>query len=217
MPLAKGLVIEAQLDKGRGPVATVLVQSGTLKTGDVVLAGSTYGRVRAMLDENGKADQDGGSVDPGRDPGPDRSAAGGRRVHGADRRAPCARNRHLPRRQVPQHQAGQAAGRQAGEHVLRHDGRRSQDAADHHQGRRAGFAGSAGAVAAQALDRRGQGADGVRRRGRHQRVRRQPGDRLQGRRSSASTCGPMPARASWPKATASTSATTASSTTRSTS
>lgn len=52
---AKGLVIEAQLDKGRGPVATVLVQSGTLKTGDVVLAGQTYGRVRAMLDENGKS------------------------------------------------------------------------------------------------------------------------------------------------------------------
>ena len=52
--MAKGLVIEARLDKGRGPVATILVQSGTLKTGDVVLAGSTYGRVRAMLDENGK-------------------------------------------------------------------------------------------------------------------------------------------------------------------
>ncbi len=52
--MAKGLVIEAQLDKGRGPVATVLVQAGTLKTGDIVLAGSTYGRVRAMLDENGK-------------------------------------------------------------------------------------------------------------------------------------------------------------------
>ncbi len=52
--MAKGLVIEAKLDKGRGPVATVLVQSGTLKTGDIVLAGSTYGRVRAMLDENGK-------------------------------------------------------------------------------------------------------------------------------------------------------------------
>ena len=53
--MAKGLVIEAKLDKGRGPVATVLVQSGTLRRGDVVLAGSTYGRVRAMLDENGKA------------------------------------------------------------------------------------------------------------------------------------------------------------------
>jgi translation initiation factor IF-2 len=52
--MAKGLVIEARLDKGRGPVATVLVQSGTLKAGDIVLAGSTYGRVRAMLDENGK-------------------------------------------------------------------------------------------------------------------------------------------------------------------
>ncbi|MDP1739535.1 translation initiation factor IF-2 [Polaromonas sp.] len=52
--LAKGLVIEARLDKGRGPVATVLVQAGTLKAGDVVLAGSTFGRVRAMLDENGK-------------------------------------------------------------------------------------------------------------------------------------------------------------------
>ncbi len=53
--MAKGLVIEASLDKGRGPVATILVQSGTLKTGDVVLAGQTYGRVRAMLDENGKS------------------------------------------------------------------------------------------------------------------------------------------------------------------
>ncbi len=52
---AKGLVIEAKLDKGRGPVATILVQSGTLKRGDVVLAGSAYGRVRAMLDESGKS------------------------------------------------------------------------------------------------------------------------------------------------------------------
>lgn len=51
---AKGLVIEARLDKGRGPVATILVQSGTLNRGDSVLAGASYGRVRAMLDENGK-------------------------------------------------------------------------------------------------------------------------------------------------------------------
>ena len=51
---ARGVVIEARLDKGRGPVATVLVQSGSLKKGDVVLAGHEYGRVRALLDENGK-------------------------------------------------------------------------------------------------------------------------------------------------------------------
>ena len=51
---AKGLIVEARLDKGRGPVATMLVQSGTLRRGDVVLAGATFGKVRAMLDENGK-------------------------------------------------------------------------------------------------------------------------------------------------------------------
>ena len=62
--LAKGLVIEARLDKGRGPVATVLVQSGTLKVGDVVLAGQTFGRVRAMLDENGKSSKTAGPSIP---------------------------------------------------------------------------------------------------------------------------------------------------------
>ncbi len=51
---AKGLIIEARLDKGRGAVATMLIQSGTLKRGDIVLAGQVFGRVRAMLDENGK-------------------------------------------------------------------------------------------------------------------------------------------------------------------
>ncbi|HET9823240.1 MAG TPA: translation initiation factor IF-2 [Burkholderiaceae bacterium] len=62
--MAKGLVIEAKLDKGRGPVATVLVQSGTLRKGDVVLAGSSYGRVRAMLDENAKSTDEAGPSIP---------------------------------------------------------------------------------------------------------------------------------------------------------
>jgi len=51
---AKGIVIEARLDKGKGPIATLLVQSGTLRRGDMVLAGQVFGRVRAMLDESGK-------------------------------------------------------------------------------------------------------------------------------------------------------------------
>ena len=51
---AKGTVIEARLDKGRGPIATVLVQNGTLKAGDIVVAGMSVGRVRAMTDENGR-------------------------------------------------------------------------------------------------------------------------------------------------------------------
>ena len=61
---ARGVVIEARLDKGRGPVATLLVQSGTLKRGDVVLTGAVHGRVRAMLDENGKPVQAAGPSIP---------------------------------------------------------------------------------------------------------------------------------------------------------
>ncbi|HKU70689.1 MAG TPA: translation initiation factor IF-2 [Burkholderiales bacterium] len=60
---AKGIVIESKLDKGRGPVATILIQSGTLKRGDIVLAGAVFGRVRAMQDENGESiDQGGPSI-----------------------------------------------------------------------------------------------------------------------------------------------------------
>ncbi|MGH8600037.1 MAG: translation initiation factor IF-2, partial [Burkholderiales bacterium] len=61
---AKGIVIESRLDKGRGPVATVLVQSGTLRRGDVVLAGAVFGRVRAMLDDAGQATQEAGPSVP---------------------------------------------------------------------------------------------------------------------------------------------------------
>ncbi|HKO89319.1 MAG TPA: translation initiation factor IF-2 [Burkholderiales bacterium] len=61
---AKGIVIEARLDKGKGPVATVLVQSGTLKRGDMLLAGAVFGRIRAMLDENGKPIQSAGPSIP---------------------------------------------------------------------------------------------------------------------------------------------------------
>jgi translation initiation factor IF-2 len=61
---ARGVVIEARLDKGRGPVATVLVRAGTLHRGDVVLTGAVYGRVRAMLDENGQSIESAGPSIP---------------------------------------------------------------------------------------------------------------------------------------------------------
>ncbi|MDG4550636.1 MAG: translation initiation factor IF-2 [Candidatus Contendobacter sp.] len=62
--LAKGVVIESRLDKGRGPVATVLVQSGTLRKGDVILSGLEYGRVRAMLNETGQSVSEAGPSIP---------------------------------------------------------------------------------------------------------------------------------------------------------
>src|SRR5213075_1026013 len=61
---AKGVVIESRLDKGRGPVATILVKSGTLRKGDVLLAGAVFGRVRAMNDENGKPISEAGPAIP---------------------------------------------------------------------------------------------------------------------------------------------------------
>ncbi|MCL2830969.1 MAG: translation initiation factor IF-2 [Betaproteobacteria bacterium] len=61
---AKGLIIEARLDKGRGPVATMLVQSGTLRQGDILLAGHVFGKVRAMFDENGKPIKEAGPSIP---------------------------------------------------------------------------------------------------------------------------------------------------------
>ena len=61
---AKGIVIEAKLDKGRGPVATMLVQNGTLKTGDIIVAGTAVGRVRMMTNENGKALKEAGPAVP---------------------------------------------------------------------------------------------------------------------------------------------------------
>ncbi len=62
--LAKGTIIEAELDKGRGPIATVLVQNGTLKIGDTIVAGTAYGRVRAMVDDKGRRVTEAGPSTP---------------------------------------------------------------------------------------------------------------------------------------------------------
>lgn len=62
--LGMGTVIEAKLDKGRGPVATLLVQNGTIKVGDVIVVGTTYGKIRSMEDETGKTIQAAGPSKP---------------------------------------------------------------------------------------------------------------------------------------------------------
>ncbi len=62
--MAKGLIVEASIDKGRGPVATVLVQAGTLNKGDIVLAGASFGKIRALLDENNRQIQSAGPSIP---------------------------------------------------------------------------------------------------------------------------------------------------------
>ena len=75
---AMGAVLEAKIDRGRGNVATVLVQNGTLKVGDNFIAGAVYGKVRAMFDENGAGGERSRAVDACRSAGPGRIAAGGR-------------------------------------------------------------------------------------------------------------------------------------------
>ncbi len=94
---AQGIAIESHLDRGRGAVATVLVQRGTLRVGDTMVVGDAYGRVRAMLDDNGRQRRGSGSLDPRpgarshQRPGRRRQLPGRRRgPHGpSDRREAC--------------------------------------------------------------------------------------------------------------------------------
>lgn len=67
---ASGFVIEANLDKGRGPVATVIVQRGTLRVGDALVAGVCFGHVRALIDPKGNSVKEAKPADPSRDTGP---------------------------------------------------------------------------------------------------------------------------------------------------
>ncbi len=100
---ASGTVLEALLDRGRGPVARVLVQDGTLRVGDFVLAGAGFGKVRAMTNEHGKQRPGGRPGDAGRDPRPQRGAQRGRsawtrsRTRRRPRRSPRAARGRWPR------------------------------------------------------------------------------------------------------------------------
>ena len=98
---AEGAVIEAKLDVGRGPVATVLVQKGTLKRGDIFVVGEQWGRVRALLNDKGERVEEAGPVGPGRGARPQRHARGRRRPERRRRRGQGARDRQLPRAARP--------------------------------------------------------------------------------------------------------------------
>ena len=94
---AEGTVIEAKLDRGRGPVATVLVQRGTLQVGDIVVAGAEWGRVRALVSDTGAAGDDGRAVDAGRGARLHRHAGSRRPPRGGRERGARPRGHRLSR------------------------------------------------------------------------------------------------------------------------
>ena len=196
---AKGLVIESRLDKGRGPVASILVQSGLLQKGDIVLAGQCFGRVRAMINELGSQVTSAGPSIPVEIQGlSDVPSAGDELLVVPDERK--AREVALFRQgKYREVKLRPSAGSEARKHVCRCGPGRSQDPSAHHQGRRAGFDRSSGACSHEALHGRSARSGRAQRRGRHYGNRRQPGCGFQGghhwlQRACRST-GPQACRA----------------------
>ena len=157
---AQGAVLEARKEVGRGIVATVLVQNGTLKVGDIFVSGATWGRVRSMSDDLGAARR-GGRARRRRSRSPASTtcrtpATCSRWSRTSRRRASIAEFRRQEQRQrEPRADPGPAVARAA---LQPHPGGRGQGAAGGAQGRRAGLGRGAARRAGQALDREGQGA-----------------------------------------------------------
>ena len=215
---AEGTVIEAKLDRGRGPVATVLVQRGTLHVGDIVVAGAEWGRVRALVTDTGETVQRGRSLDAGRGARLHRHARSRRPARGGRERSARARGHRLSRPPEAREARG-PPDRHA--RLARADDGAAQDRGPQgiparHQGRRAGLGRGDRRLAGQARHRRGRRAHHPLRRRRHHRIRRHARANPPAPRSSASTCAPTRKRAKRPSATASRSATTTSSTISST-
>ncbi len=176
---ASGVVIESSLDRGRGPVATVLVQQGTLKRGDFVVCGVEYGRMRALVDETGKTVQQAGPSIPVQVLGLVRRARVRRRLRGGGRRAAGPRGGRGACAEASRHPHGQQGQPPGGHHRADGSGRRA--AAEHPgQGRRAGFGAGAARVAQPDRQRERQGQRDRLWCRRHQRVGRHPGGGVQG-------------------------------------
>ncbi len=171
----QGTVIEARLDKGRGPVATLLVQNGTLKQGDIIIAGTAVGRVRTMMDYKGNRLTEAGPSVPVEIAGLSEAPEAGSPFFAvADER--MAREL-VEQRKAEAPRQGRRAGAEGlpGEPVRPDPGRRAQGAGPDRQGRRPGQRGGREGLSGEALQRRGQRPGHPRRRGRHQRVRRHAG------------------------------------------
>ncbi len=201
------------MERGRGSVATVLVQKGTLRVGDVFVAGSGMGpRARALIDDRGNKVEEAGPATPVEVLGLAGHAGGRRRFRRGRQRNPRPRSGGLSSAQGSRHQGRGSVPRHAGADVLQDRGRRSQGTARGHQGRRARLGRG---------DRRRPSRSSAPMRSRcaccippsaasTNPTSRWP--RLRTRWSSASMCAPTRRPATWPGATASRSATTRSST-----
>ena len=177
---AKGAVIEARLDKGRGPIMTVLVQNGTLKLGDIIIAGTAVGRVRTMINDKGQRVTEAGPSTPVEISGlSEVPSAGrhlqrcGRRTHGQGtcRRAPGEDDEQQPGR----YQEGEP-----GRSVQPDTGRRDEDSEHHSEGRCPGLRRGRQNITGEDIQRRGESQSHPQRRWRHQRVRRYVGCHFRG-------------------------------------
>ena len=123
---ATGTVIEAQLDRGRGPVATVLVRNGTLRVGDFFICGAVFGKVRAMQSDRGAADPQGRAVHSGGSARSGFDARSGRRFPGGDRYRQGQADRQFPRSAAQRIAAGEEQPRHAREAAQAAQGGRDQ-------------------------------------------------------------------------------------------
>ena len=206
---AEGTVIEAKLDKGRGPLATVLVQRGTLRVGDVFVAGASSGKVRALIDDQGRQVKEAGPSFPVEVLGLSAVPSGRRPVHGRRERGPRPRGRVLsPGRARPE--AHDLRAGQPREHV-RQPRVDDQGTPAGHQGRRAGLGrGDRPCARTACRPTRSRCASCIRASARSPKATSLWRARAE-RRSSASTSAPTPRRARSPSATRSSSAITTSS------
>ncbi len=171
-------MIEAKLERGRGTVATLLVQKGTLRVGDIFVAGTEWGRVRALLDDRGNTIESAGPAMPVEVLGLQGTPQAGDVFSVVESEARAREVTEFRQHTLRQKTAAAGAPRHARGDVLQDRDRRSARASGRHQSRRPGFGRGDRQQSEEPLDRRGRGQDPAFRRRRHQRSRRDAGPRF---------------------------------------